>query len=129
FSALGDLGTLAELGLEIGFPLDAIRGDSRIEAERPPANLEFHIGALVQRPIQAALADKAPGTNGIGDDVDEHFPKIGYSDEMAKALCRSLTKSGDLSHELRPGRPDGPCDWRHKWAWTALREGAGSSRR
>ena len=63
---------VAELGLEVGTPVDALARDGGIEPVGPPEDLRLNVGPHRQRPVDAALADKAPGTHSVGDDVDLH---------------------------------------------------------
>jgi hypothetical protein len=62
----------AELRDEIRFPADAGGRHVGIELKGAPADRDAEIRALRQGARQAALADEAPGTDQIGDDVDMH---------------------------------------------------------
>ena len=61
----------AELLGEIGAAVEAARRNAGIELEGMPAHDDIVVGAFAQRGLEPALADVAPGTDDVGDDVDD----------------------------------------------------------
>ena len=68
----GDLAAVAELGLHIGIAGHAFGGDTGVQPEGPPFHIKGDMRTHGQRPCQTALADEAPGTNGVGNHINLH---------------------------------------------------------
>ena len=70
------LGPPAELGGDIRAAQHALARQLRIELKRSPHHLRRHglefrvLAKQLQRAIQPALADEAPGTNHVGNNLD-----------------------------------------------------------
>jgi len=62
----------AEFLFQIGLAIDAFARNPRVEKIGPPAHLDRDIRAKRQGLFQPALADEAPRTDDIGDDLDRH---------------------------------------------------------
>ncbi|MDD9992957.1 MAG: hypothetical protein OXP75_14265 [Rhodospirillales bacterium] len=65
----------AELGHQVGEPLDAFGRHVGVELKRAPLDREVRGSAGVGA-LEAALADVAPGTDRVGDDGDVHRASI-----------------------------------------------------
>src|SRR5436190_16557881 len=80
------LGTwiLAELRLQIGAPVHTLWRDGRIETVGPPVNVEIDFGPHCHHLRNAALADEAPRTNGVGNDVDIHCARLRLQPDRRK---------------------------------------------
>ena len=74
-NALGDASIgfdRAELRRQIFGPPDPFARHPWIEEVRPPAHAERNVGSKRHRFFEATLADEAPWTDDVGDDVDRH---------------------------------------------------------
>src|SRR5690242_8219710 len=61
-----------EFCLQVFFPADAAARNPRVEKIGAPAHLHRNLGPDGERLFQPALADEAPGTDDVGDNVDRH---------------------------------------------------------
>ena len=71
--AFGDHGVTlgrTEFGLQIGLPVDAFARNPGIEEIRPPIDIDGDVGNERDRGFEPALADKAPRTHHVGNDID-----------------------------------------------------------
>src|SRR3546814_5332622 len=55
---------------QVALPLHAALGHHRVELEDAPADRRLEVRPLRQGLVEAPLADQAPGTDGVGEDVD-----------------------------------------------------------
>ena len=62
----------AELELEILAPVHAAGRHVRVELEGAPVDRQVRLRPLGKGALQPALADEAPGTDRVGEDVDVH---------------------------------------------------------
>ena len=68
----GGARTVAEFRLEIGAAVDALAWDGRVEPIGTPEDVELDVRAHRHRAADPPLADEAPGTHCVGDDIDLH---------------------------------------------------------
>jgi len=62
----------AEFGFEIGLAVDAFARNPGIKEIRPPIHVDRDVGRARNRAFEPVLADIAPGTNDVGNDIDMH---------------------------------------------------------
>src|SRR5690606_35525695 len=64
----------AELARQIVASIDPFGRNAGVELIRPPARVEFDVGTQRLRLLEAPLADIAPRTHHVRDDVDGQLP-------------------------------------------------------
>src|SRR5689334_7171354 len=81
----------AELGAHVIVPRHALGRHVGIELERPPRDGDIVAPAEIERALEAALADVAPGTDRVGDDVDvDHdTPSLRLSRQCRKTPAKA----------------------------------------
>ncbi len=62
--------------LVVRVTVHAARGHIRIQLKGMPVDFELKFRALSHGSLEAAFADEAPGTHGVGDDVDTHSASL-----------------------------------------------------
>ena len=66
-----------------------------IELERMPDDLGLQVGLFGQRSFEPLLADEAPRTNGVGNDVDAHGGIIGR-EAPGRQTVPTITENANL---------------------------------
>ncbi len=64
-------------------PVGTVRRHIRIDEVRAPGDLDVALRPTRERALEPALADEAPGTGGVGDDVDAHRSSEVAAEEAA----------------------------------------------
>src|SRR5262249_11330050 len=77
-----------------------------IELERPPRDRHVVAAAGVERALEAPLADVAPGTNRVGNDVDiDHFRTLRLSRQCRKTPAAATMPSVTVVSHAACGQP------------------------
>jgi len=71
-------GGRAELGRQVLLARDALARNPVVEEIRAPVHLDRDVGLHGDRLFQPALADEAPGTDHVGNDVDANGQAVGH---------------------------------------------------
>src|SRR5580704_10368807 len=92
--------TAAELGAHVVVTCHALGRHVGIELEGPPRHGYVGAAALGQGALEAPLADVAPGTDRVGNDVDvNHAPTLRLSRQCRKGpAAAAIPKATDVSH-------------------------------
>lgn len=90
-----DPGFAAELADQVGGSAESLGRKIGIEQKRPPVQLRSDMGPQCQGAFQLALADIAPRTSGVEDDLDAH-----NLDDAASYTKSTISRNGPAAQQM-----------------------------